>query len=265
MNAWCGNVWNSYDWMVSEFNIEKDMLSVDDVGGYLGVGRATVYRWCKEGRLPCLKVGKSWRIRRAAFEDFIGRAERSSTLAGQLRSFLAVPDTVIGIAQTPEMLRRLDAAFFQVGEARGGFLVKFYGGETVSTSSLRTEFGKNGLNVRRLEAEGRFRFIAEHDSLNGRGDTLKQMMEEEVARGRTIWASFDWAREVDVETAMSQQEALTRLVDERQLVVKTAVLEQVLDAWSPATQRRTQTRYSGTMWLSEAGLALSRLTPTPPA
>ena len=241
------------------------MLSVDDVGGYLGVGRATVYRWCREGRLPCLKVGKSWRIRRAAFEDFLGRAERSTTLAGQLGSFLTVPDRVIGIAQTPELLRRLDAAFFQVGEAQGGLLVKFYGGETTSVGDLRTEFGRNGLSVRRLEAEGRFRFVAERDSLEGRGDALKQMMEEEAVHGRTIWASFDWAREVDLETAVGQQEALTEFVDARQLVVKTGVLESVLDAWPSSTQRRVQTRYSGTMWLSEAGLALSRLTPMPPA
>lgn len=240
------------------------MLSVDDVGGYLGVGRATVYRWCNEGRLPCLKVGKSWRIRRAAFEDFISRAERSSTLVGQLRSFLTTPDHVIGIAQTPEMLRRLDSAFFQVGEARGGFLVKFYGGETMSAGGLRTTFKENGLGVRRLEAEGRFRFIPEHDYPDKRGDVLKQMVEEEIARGRTIWASFDWAKDVDVETAVSHQAGLAQFVDARQLVVKTAVLERTLDAWPLTAQRRIQTRYSGTMWLSEAGLALSRLAPTRP-
>jgi hypothetical protein len=44
-------------------------------------------------------------------------------------------------------------------------------------------------------------------------------------------------------------------------VVKTAVLEQVMDNWSLATQRQLQTQYAGTMWLSEAGLALSRFTP----
>ena len=250
---------------MSELDFEKDMLSVDDVGSYLGVGRATVYRWCKERRFPCLKVGKSWRIRRVAFQDFIERAERSPTLVGQIRSFLTVPDTVIGIAQTSELLHRLDSTFFQVGEARGGFLVKFYEGETVSEDDLRVDLAKNGLSVARLEAEGRFRFVAEYDSPNGRGDALKRIMDEEISRGRAIWASFDWAREVDSETAVGQQEALTKLFSSRRLVVKTAMLEEVLDAWSPATQRRIQTRYSGTMWLSEAGLALSRLTPAPSA
>jgi predicted site-specific integrase-resolvase len=47
----------------------------------------TIYRWCREGRLSCLKIGKSWRIRREALEDFLGRAERSATFVEQLRSY----------------------------------------------------------------------------------------------------------------------------------------------------------------------------------
>jgi excisionase family DNA binding protein len=34
------------------------LLSTEEVAGYFGVGRVTVYRWCKEGRIPCLKIGK---------------------------------------------------------------------------------------------------------------------------------------------------------------------------------------------------------------
>jgi len=243
---------------------EKEILNVDDVGSYLGVGRATVYRWCREGRLPCLKVGKSWRVRRAALEDFLRQAERSATLVGQLRSFLTVPDNVIGIAETPALLRRLDAAFFQVAETRGGLLVKFYGAETETLDDLRAEFEGNGLDVRRLEASGRFRFSAEHDSLDGREEALGRLMSEVATNGRSVWTSFDWAKQVDLEVALGQQERLAEFVGARQLVIKTAVLEKVLDEWPRATQRWVQARYSGTMWLSEAGLALSRLTPLPP-
>lgn len=250
---------------MNKLSDEDGLLSVDDVAGYLDVGRVTVYRWCREGRLPCLKVGKSWRIRPVALEDFLRQNERSATLAGQLRSFLTVPDKVIGIAQTPALLRRLDAAFFQVAEARGGLLVKFYGGETETSEDLRAEFERNGLGVRRLEDEGRFRFNAEHASLGDREDALGRLMAEEASNGRAVWASFDWAKQVDLEVALRQQEALAGFVDARQLVVKTAVLEKVLDNWPPAMQRQVQTRYSGTVWLSEAGLALSRLTPLPPA
>jgi excisionase family DNA binding protein len=40
------------------------LLSTEEVAEYLGVGKVTVYRWCKEDRIPCLKVGKLWRVRR---------------------------------------------------------------------------------------------------------------------------------------------------------------------------------------------------------
>ena len=250
---------------VDQISIKKDLLSAEDVAGYLGVGQVTVYRWCREGRLPCLKVGKSWRIRRTALEDFLRQGERSATLVGQLRSFLEVPDSVIGIAQTSALLRRLDAAFFQVAEARGGLMIKYYGGETESVDDLREEFKRNGFAVERLEDEGRFCFTAEQDPLGGREDALRRLVAEEAVGGRSIWASFDWVKEVDLDVALRQQEALAEFIDTRQLVVKTAVLEEVIADWPLAMQREMQTRYSGTMWLSEAGLALSRLTPLPPA
>lgn len=251
---------------MNRFSAEEDLLSVDEVAGYLEVSKATIYHWCRQGRLPCLKIGKFWRIRRAALENFLSHSERSATLSGQLRSFLTVPDKVIGIAQTPTLLRRLDAAFFQVGETSGGLLIKFYGGEMESADELRAEFKSNGLDVERLEDEGRFRFIAEHDSLSNRADTLGRLMAEEVTTsGHALWASFDWVKQVDLDVALKQQEELAKFIDARQLVVKTAVLEQVMDNWPPATQRQLQTRYAGTMWLSEAGLALSRFTPLQPS
>jgi excisionase family DNA binding protein len=244
---------------------QKDLLSAEDVARYLGVGQITVYRWCREGRLPCLKIGKSWRIRREALEDFLRQGERSATLVGKLRSFLEVPDNVIGVTQNFDLLHRLDAAFFRVGEARGGMLVKYVGGEPQSSlDDLRAELDANGLDVTRLEEEGRFRFTAEPGPTR-RVEALRGLLDEELEGGRSIWASFDWAEQIDLESALRQQEALTELIEAAQLVVKTALLERVADDWPTATQRRAQTLHSGTIWLSEAGLALSRVTPLPSA
>src|ERR671938_1527930 len=120
--------------------LEKELLSAEDVAGLIGVKETTVWRWCREGNLPCLKVGKHWRVRREALEDFLRRSERSTTLVGQLSSFLEVPDSVLAIAQNLDLLHRLDAAFFQVGDAHGGLLVKFFGGENTPAEELRAEF-----------------------------------------------------------------------------------------------------------------------------
>jgi hypothetical protein len=101
--------------------------------------------------------------------------------------------------------------------------------------------------------------------LEGRKEALGWFVEEKASEGRTVWASFDWVREVDLETALEQQERLTEIVDSRQLVVKTAALEESIDGWSAAELRRAQSSHSATILASEAGLSLSRVTPMPPS
>ena len=246
--------------------LEKELLGAEDVAGLIGVKETTVWRWCREGHLPCLKVGKHWRIRHEALEDFLNQAERSTTLVGQLGSFLQVPDSVLAIAQNLEILHRLDAAFFQVGEAHGGLLVKFFGGEDRSADELRAEFEKNGFEAGRLEREGRFLMRAEEDPLgSGRGDVLARLLEEVGEEGYTVWASFNWVRRVELETALEQQERLTELVDARHLVVKTAALDEAIEEWPATALRRAQAAHSATILASEGGLSLSRATPMPPS
>jgi excisionase family DNA binding protein len=46
----------------------NDLLTVLEVMSYLKVCRATVQRWCKEGKLPAVKIGKEYRIRRSDLE-----------------------------------------------------------------------------------------------------------------------------------------------------------------------------------------------------
>jgi excisionase family DNA binding protein len=244
---------------------ERELLAVTDVAGMIGVKETTVYRWCKEGKLPCLKIGKHWRVRREALEDFLKESERHVTLVGQLESFLRVPDNVLAIAQNADLLRRLDAAFFRVGEARGGLLVKFYGGEKDPEEELRAHLEQQGLEVGRLEQEGRFLMRPEKDPLDGRSEALGRILEEEAEKGRVVWASFNWALQVDLDTALEQQKRLTELVDANQLVVKTAALEEAIDEWPASELRRVQSTHSAIILASEVELSLSRATPMPPS
>jgi hypothetical protein len=99
----------------------------------------------------------------------------------------------------------------------------------------------------------------------GREDKLAQILDEVGEKGHTVWASFNWVMQVDLETALEQQERLTELVDARHLVVKTAAIEEAIDDWPAATLSQVQSMHSATILFSERGLSLSRATPMPPA
>ena len=242
------------------------LLEVPEIARYLRVSDVTVYRWCKEGRLPCLKLGHSWRVRRSALDAFLERGEHSATLLGQLRSFYRIPDNVLAIVPTEEALYRLDAAFFGVGEIRGGTLVKFRGPKTgASMEELRAKIEAAGLDVERLEGEGRLHFVKEEgwDSIDNVEALSRFYKEEEIAQsgGGSVWASFDWVVDVDPQEAVERQKKVTQLSAERPLVVQTGVLERETDTWPPALGRKAQLVHSASVWLSEAGLATIRVAP----
>jgi hypothetical protein len=217
--------------------------------------------------LPCLKIGYHWRIRRGVLEDFLKQSERPRTLVRQLDSFLRVPDSVLAIAQNIDILHRLDAAFFRVGEARGGLLVKFYAGEEHSEGELLSDFEENGLQAGRLKRQGRLLMRAEEEPSSGsRWRQLSQLIEENGGdEGRTVWASFDWGKPLALETALEQQRQGSELVDARQLVVKTAAIEEAIDEWGVSQLMRVQSMHSAIILASEEELLLSHATPMPPS
>src|SRR5215203_5825855 len=246
---------------------DTELLAVADVAGMIGVKETTVYRWCSEGKLPCLKIGKHWRIRRGVLEDFLRESERPRTLVGQLDSFLRVPDKVLAIAQNIDILHRLDAAFFRVGQERGGLLIKFYAGEEHSEEELLLDFEQNGLEASRLKRQGQLLMRAEEEPSSGsRWRQLGQLIEEKGGvEGRTVWASFDWVKPLELETALEQQRQLRELVDARQLVVKTAAIEEAIEEWTASQLRRVQSMHSALILASEEELLLSHATPMPPS
>jgi len=78
-----------------------------------------------------------------------------------------------------------------------------------------------------------------------------------------LWASFNWVRPVDLDTAFEQQQELAVFVDAWRLVVKTAAVEEAIEEWSSSELRRIQSVHSAIILASEGGLSLSRATPMP--
>jgi hypothetical protein len=135
--------------------------------------------------------------------------------------------------------------------------------ENSPPEELISRFEDNGLAAERLSRQGRLLMRPEEDPLAGREDQLGRLIEEGLGEGRTVWASFDWVLQVDLETALEQQKRLAELVGTRQLVVKTAALEEAIEDWSSSALRRAQSSHSGTILAYESGLSLSRATPMP--
>jgi excisionase family DNA binding protein len=239
------------------------LLSTEVVAEYLGVGQATIYRWCRDGSLPAVKIGRRWRVRRSALEEFVRKNERSETLVGRLRAFLEVPDNLLAVVQDRELMREMDTAFFRVAEARGGTMVKYQLEEPrlPSVGEVREQLGQAGLDVEGLEVEGRLRFVRQGGEPGNRVEEVRRLAEEESGEGRSVWISMNWDLRMGVKEALRQQRALSALVEGSELVVKTTVLEEDLDEWPGADQRRSQVNHSGTMWLAREGLALSRVSP----
>jgi excisionase family DNA binding protein len=52
----------------------KQLLTVDEVAGRLNLHAKTVRRFIREGRLPAKRIGKEYRITRAALDEFAGLA-----------------------------------------------------------------------------------------------------------------------------------------------------------------------------------------------
>ena len=51
---------------------KDEMLTPQEVADYLKVPLQTVWRWCRQGTLPAVKIGKYWRVPREALDAAIG-------------------------------------------------------------------------------------------------------------------------------------------------------------------------------------------------
>lgn len=249
--------------MTERWDQHEELLGVEAVADRLGVQPTTVHRWCRDGLLECLKPGKSWRIRSSSLEAFLRRGERAPSLLGHLRAFVTVPDHLVAVAQDEPLLQRLDAAFFQLGDQHDALLIKFLGGETASIAELRDGFRRNGLEIDRLEAAGRFCWSEAVDPATERDTAVGRTLGEARTAEREIWASFNWTREVDLAKMVAQQEHLAALVDPSRLVVKSAAVEAATGDWSPATLRQAQALQRGLIRIGRNGLTLSRAVPLP--
>ena len=50
---------------------DSDILTLEELHGYLKIPKPTLYALAQNGRIPAAKVGKHWRFRRADIDDWL--------------------------------------------------------------------------------------------------------------------------------------------------------------------------------------------------
>lgn len=48
-----------------------EVLTIDELAGYLKIPKSTLYKLVREGSVPCQKVGKHWRFHKEAIDDWL--------------------------------------------------------------------------------------------------------------------------------------------------------------------------------------------------
>lgn len=51
--------------------MEDRWLSVDEIGGYLGIKRDTVYKWIRDKGMPAHKIGRLWKFKKDEVDEWV--------------------------------------------------------------------------------------------------------------------------------------------------------------------------------------------------
>lgn len=51
--------------------MEADILTVEELHGYLKIPKPTLYALAQNGRIPAAKIGKHWRFRRVDIDEWL--------------------------------------------------------------------------------------------------------------------------------------------------------------------------------------------------
>ena len=123
--------------------MEKDVYTIEELTDILQVTRRTIYSYIKSGKLPAIRMGKYWRVRRDQLDAFLsaGTELRRSDVT-------AWTDLDRQILTAMSQLRAEDLDFIiklQTMMKRGGAAVSELIQEEAPKYRLSTPEGKKGL------------------------------------------------------------------------------------------------------------------------
>ena len=172
---------------------EKSLLTVDEVADFLRVAPNTVYRWCRDGKLTGIKIGKEWRIAQTDLDSFLTArtgATATSSLETLLHRRLTSPEHILVMSNNPNEIYALQAEFLQIGLNSGYPL--FIGCWWQRPAEVRTRFTEFGLPVVDLEASGKLTIddLSAAYAANGPQGAINVWRQHAaVHEGQTLWGT----------------------------------------------------------------------------
>lgn len=62
---------------------QEELITPNEAAAYLKVPVVTVWRWCRQGTLPSVKIGKYWRVDKRELDRFIASSQFRSPSQGK--------------------------------------------------------------------------------------------------------------------------------------------------------------------------------------
>ena len=69
---------------------DTDILTVQELHGYLKIPKPTLYALAQNGRIPAAKVGKHWRFRRTDIDEWLKAQQWNRPIPRRIRRQKAV-------------------------------------------------------------------------------------------------------------------------------------------------------------------------------
>lgn len=136
-----------------------DYLTIQEVSAILKVHSNTVYKMCRQGVLPAVKIGKEWRIDRDKLHDFMEKGVQATPPPKPVELGHALPETghILGIFSGQKEIVDFERSFFLAAPRVGYRLLKACWWQ--EPDEIRRDLSKAGLPVAKLEASGDMVFL----------------------------------------------------------------------------------------------------------
>jgi excisionase family DNA binding protein len=63
-----------------------DIMTLEEVAGYLKLKPQTIYTWAQDGKIPAAKLGKEWRFRKSIIDRWFNQH-----INGKFSEYLGTP------------------------------------------------------------------------------------------------------------------------------------------------------------------------------